>query len=263
MLKFFANIFWIYTPGFFQKKFSQVFSWIFFQRISRFFILPYCLFFGLDADYLELFESESGAVEYSSYSDFFKRKYKTLPTIEANTVWPCEGFVCDWGSFKEKNNSIVKGQQIDLNQIFNSSAMQTKDYFFTNIFLHNHNYHRVHSPITGVITRIYSVPGDLVFLRPWFYKKTDVSYPALRNERIIFEIQDELGTPWYMAMVGGFGVGTMEIHKEFTQGGPVKVGQEIAKFDLGSTVCLASPCHLKINNYLQTVSVGKSLILKA
>lgn len=263
MLKFFANIFWIYTPGLFQKKFSQFFSWLFFQKISKYFILPYCLFFGLDADYLEQFESESGKSEYSSYADFFKRKYKNLPPVESNQVWPCEGFVYDWGSFKEKNHSVVKGQEMDLNQIFNSPALQTKNYFFTNIFLHNHNYHRVHSPITGTITKIFSIPGDLVFLRPWFYKKSDVSYPAFRNERIVFEIQDLEGVPWYLAMVGGFGVGTMTIEKDFLQGGPVHAGQEIAKFDLGSTVCLASPCQLEINKYLQTVSVGQSLPLKA
>lgn len=263
MLKLFANIFWLYTPGFFQKYFSMLFSGIFKHPFSRFFISPYCLFFGLSSEYLDLFESEKGLSSYFSYSDFFKRKYKNPPPMASDLIWPCEGFVCDWGSFSDKNFSKVKGQNLDLNTIFNSNPENTRTYFFTNIFLHNHNYHRVHSPIKGHITKITKIPGDLIFLRPWFYKRHEVSYPAFKNERIIFEITDSFEEIWYLAMVGGFGVGTIEISRECLNGGPVHVGQEIAKFDLGSTVCLATPCKIQVHQFLETVSVGQKIELNS
>ncbi|MGZ3692134.1 MAG: phosphatidylserine decarboxylase, partial [Pseudobdellovibrio sp.] len=208
ILKFFATLFWQYTPGYFQRLFSSLFSKFFFHQVSRIIIVPYCFLFGLTNDYIDQFESETGKVGYHSYSDFFKRKYKTPPPLEAEQVWPCEGYICDWGRFSEKNDSLVKGQKIDLNQIFNSPAETTQDYFFTNVFLHNHNYHRVHSPVSGEIKKISVIPGDLIFLRPWFYKRDDVSYPAFRNERVVFEIVDENNKSWFVALVGGFGVGT-------------------------------------------------------
>jgi phosphatidylserine decarboxylase len=259
MIKFFANSLWFYLPGFLQKKFSYFFSRIFELKVSRFFILPYCLFFGLQGDYLEQFESDTGESNYSSYSDFFKRRYKSTIEIKSKLVWPCEGYLCDWGFFSEKNDSVVKGQKINLNSIFNSPMEVTKNYFFLNIFLHNHNYHRVHSPVAGRITKIERISGDLVFLRPWFYKRSDVSYPAFRNERVLFEITDLQNRPWYMAMVGGFGVGSIEILNEFLLGGNVLAGQEIAKFNLGSTVCLALPDGVEALDFLQTVHVGQKL----
>lgn len=231
------------------------------MRVSRLIIYPYCLFFGLNADYLNQFESESGETSYFSYADFFKRKFKVKPVIESAHVWPCEGYVCDWGLFSEKNNSMIKGQKLDLNAVFHSRSDVTKKYFFTNIFLHNHNYHRVHAPIDGTITKISFVPGDLVFLRPWFYKRADVSYPAIRNERVIFEITDVNQNPWYMALVGGFGVGAIEISDEIKIGTRIQCGQEVAKFNLGSTVCLASPDRIEVESYLQIVKVGQKLNL--
>lgn len=187
MLKLFANVFWRYTPGFFQKYFSMLFSGIFKHSFSRFFISPYCLFFGLSSEYLDLFESEKGTSSYFSYSDFFKRKYKNPPPMAGDVIWPCEGYVCDWGSFSDKNFSKVKGQNLDLNTIFNSKSEKTRTYFFTNIFL--------------------------------------------------------------------------QISRECLNGGTVKVGQEIAKFDLGSTVCLASPSKIQVNHFLETVSVGQKIDL--
>ena len=260
MLKLFANLFWIHTPGIFQKQISKFFAKIFSFKVSRYFIFPYCILFGLSAEYLDQFEPESGETAYYSYSDFFKRKYKSRPQVSNQTIWPCEGYVCDWGWFSQKNKTKVKGEILNLNEIFKSNQHVTEEYYFTNIFLHNHNYHRVHSPVNGTISKITQVAGDLIFLRPWFYKRGDVSYPAVRNERYIFEIIDQLDRPWYLAMVGGFGVGSIELANNFTIGSQVRAGQEIAKFNLGSTVCLATPMQIKIERFLQTVCVGKILL---
>lgn len=259
MLKFFANFIWIHTPHIFQKEFSRIFSVIFHWRISQYFIKPYCFIFDLKKDYLNQFMPASNNEAYKSYSDFFRRRLKLPPILESNTIWPCEGYLCDWGSFHEKQNSLIKGQRLDLNSVFKSEKSQTKNHFFLNVFLHNHNYHRVHSPISGTITNITRIPGDLIFLRPWFYQRKEVSYPAIRNERVVFEITDHEQRPWYLAMVGGFGVGTIELLSGILNGKSVSVGQEIAKFNLGSTVCLASPVPVLNNKFLAEVKVGQKL----
>jgi phosphatidylserine decarboxylase len=262
MLKWFANYFWLYAPGDFQKKVSTVFATFFKFRFSRYFIFPYGMMFGLSSEYLAQFKSYSENAKYSSFSDFFERRYKTFPTLTSKQIFPCEGYVCDWGSFSDKNSTSVKSQQIDLNTIFLSSQQLTKNYFFTNIFLHNHNYHRIHAPIAGTVLSVRRVPGVLNFLRPWFYERSDISFPAFRNERVIFEIADSDNKIWYVAMVGGFGVGTIELSVNTKVGAGVALGQELAMFKLGSTVCIASPDFLNIEKYLMPVKVGDPLIFK-
>ena len=99
-------------------------------------------------------------------------------------------------------------------------------------------------------------------MRPWFYSRNDVSYPAFRNERIVFEITDSAMRPWYLALVGGFGVGTIDLNESILQNTKVLVGQEIARFNLGSTVCIASPEQIEIRDYLLKVHVGESIQIK-
>ena len=76
MLRLFAVYIWIYLPGRFQKKVSSFFSFVFQAQFSKLFIVPYCLFFGLDSNYLNQFEPDSETSTYESYSDFFKINYK-------------------------------------------------------------------------------------------------------------------------------------------------------------------------------------------
>ncbi|MCK6599683.1 MAG: hypothetical protein L6Q37_15060, partial [Bdellovibrionaceae bacterium] len=125
MLKVFANLFWVKLSAELQKRISSVFAFMWTTKFSRFVILPYCWLFSLDSDYLEQFESEAQKNRYSSYSDFFERRYKKFPQIKSSQVWPCEGYVCDWGIFNEKTDSLVKGQRLDLNSIFQSDPKDT------------------------------------------------------------------------------------------------------------------------------------------
>ena len=117
--------------------------------------------YKISSDYLDQFESETEEVRYNSFSDFFLRKYKQPLNPQGNIVWPCEGYVCDWGLFSKKNNSVVKGHTL-----------------------------------------------------------------------VIFEITDSQNRPWSIAMVGGFGVGTIEVTRELLNGGNVKIGQKIESKDV-------------------------------
>ena len=256
MIKLFANFFWIFTPTWFQKTVSRYFSLFFKTELSRLIILPYCLFYGIDEDYLSRFVSDSGDTTYKSYDDFFNRKYKSFPRAQSQMIWPCEGYVCDWKIVESGKSSFIKGDHYELGAVFDVPNDQIENHYFVNVFLHNHNYHRVHAPVDGEIVSIKRVPGGLVFLRPWFYKRQDVSYPAFKNERVIFEIKDKQNQTWYMAMIGGFGVGTIKYDDQLKE---ITKGQEIGRFHLGSTVCIASPYQINNLSYLQKVSVEQPL----
>lgn len=260
LLKLFANLYWNRLSPKMQKRISGIFSGIFSLKASRLIIIPYCAYFGLDADYLDQFEPESGK-DYGSYSDFFRRRYKAPPAMESKFVWPCEGYVCDAGHFDEKTVARVKGQDIHAAFIFDNDGAIPSDYYFVNIFLHNHNYHRIHSPLRATVTNVTWTEGSLDFLRPWFYARADVSRPAFRNERVTLEMLDDRQRTWYMTLVGGFGVGTIRLKETVGPGAVINVGQELGLFELGSTVCLASPEPLNVRTDLQPVFVGQRMPL--
>ena len=259
VVQFFAKALWNNLSEETHKINSQIFSRFFISKLSRFIIWPYCFVYGLSKEDLNYFHPESESLKYKNFGDFFKRKLKSFPENSAEFVWPCEGYLCDWGLFKDKLITLVKGQNISPQAIFQSNHKISDDYFFTNIFLHNHNYHRIHSPICGRIIDIKRISGGLTFLRPWFYQKDSVSSPALRNERLNVEILDNENRTWYLSMVGGFGVGTIKLSKAIVLNSKVNLGDEIGWFELGSTVCMASPIAIKVDKYLQIIKVGTEI----
>ncbi len=258
-----TKLFWNALPSFLQIGISRVYAQIYTISLSRFFIKPFCSMNGLNDNYLKLFNSETSKAEnYKNFQDFFCRQLKNPITPQSNLVWPCEGYLCEQGLVSTLPVIKIKGEKKGLKKVFSSlNDLVPDSYFYTNIFLHNKNYHRVHAPISGRITRIEKIAGDLSILRPWFYSKTEISKPALRNERVNIDITDYSGQVWFMSIVGGMAVGTIELLKNTFLNNTVLCGEEIALFRLGSTVCLATPVALKTQAYLQKVFVGEKIEL--
>lgn len=243
-----------------QRKSSLVYSKIYNSTISRFIIKPYSQiqYKHKDKSYLEKFVPASGNPRYQSFQDFFTRKLKYAPELNGDHTWPCEGIICENGRVDKIPTVKVKGQVRDLRMIFGAAGDSIPgDYHYSNVFLHNRDYHRIHAPVSGKVSRVEHIPGELVLLRPWIYPN-DPSQPALRNERYNVDITDKAGKTWYMSIVGGPAVGTIMLDKKTSLNGQVKVGEEIATFLLGSTCCMASP--IKISKKVgDNVSIGQAL----
>lgn len=232
---------WGNLPSRLQRGISRVYASIYNQPFTKYIIKPYSKANYKDPNYLTQFRSVTGNDYYSSFQDFFTRVYKERPAINSDYIWPCEGLLCDYGKVGELAEINVKGDKKNVRSIFQEDDRELPDaYFFSNIFLHNNNYHRIHTPVKGVIRKISSVKGDLVLLRPWVYKH-DPSHPAMRNERVNVTIEDELGRNWFLSIVGGPAVGTIVMEDNIDIGSDVNIGDEIGKFLLGSTCCIASP----------------------
>lgn len=260
--KWFSILFWTHLPQSLQKWGSDVFSRFFKSPWSKLMIAPYCWFLGLNQKYLSQFVNQQGNRRYSSYHDFFLRQFEKPPAIDGNTVWPCEGYLCDWSDQVYSQRTLVKGKKFLMALIFGSAVDFAPEHSFYNIFLHNHNYHRIHSPVDGTVESVERIAGGLNFLRPWFYKREQTSVPAFINERVVVKIRDENKKLWMMALVGGFGVGTIELGSKATVSSRVFAGEEIGHFALGSTLCLLAPYKsLHEPRYLETVHVGKKLSL--
>ena len=249
---------WGNLPGNLQRYLSAVYANMYDKPYSKYIIRPYIQFHYNNSDYLDRFVPPNGKSSYENFQDFFIRKFATLPRNSNPYVWPCEGLLCDAGVLTEIKTSNVKNDRRTIATIFGvTESTIPRDYSFTNVFLHNKNYHRIHAPIDGKITRIQHIPGDLVVLRPWIYKQNP-SLPAFRNERYNIDITDNLGRVWYLSIVGGPAVGTIALPKYISLGYQVKKIEELALFYLGSTCCMAAPEAPKYHSKNTFVEVGAS-----
>ena len=256
LYKFASVDIWGNLPSSFQRRISAVYAQLYNKPISKWIIKPYVRHFYSDKNYLSAFVPPGGKGDFESFQDFFIRKFKSLPNNKEPWVWPCEGLLCDENKVGQMTTSKVKSDLRTVHTIFGvESDTIPADYTFTNVFLHNKNYHRIHAPIEGTITRIQHVPGDLVVLRPWIYKH-DPSLPAFRNERYNIDITDNKGRIWFLSIVGGPAVGTIELGEEIDLGKKVSKLQELALFYLGSTCCMAAPLPPRVHSKNSFVEVG-------
>ena len=259
--KHFARLVWNPLPGAFQREISHLLSPLYQSSFSRYFIKSFCGRYRLASGELDRYLPASLNADYQSFQDFFTRRLAVPLKVDSDAAWPCQGYVCDYGRVGDLAPVEVKGQVLPIRYIFNRDETAIPDdYFFTNIFMHNHNYHRFHAPINGRVKKIEHLPGQLVFLRPWLYRRSRVSEPSFRNERVVIEIECErTGKPWFISFVGGMGVGKIRLADSVEIGSRVEVGQEIGLFLLGSTCCMAIPNVIGGLEYLQQVDVGHSL----
>jgi phosphatidylserine decarboxylase len=260
----FAHFIWNPLPGLLQREVSLWLAKLYQLPISKYFIGLFCDRYNLAPRETGRYEPASRKAQYQSFQDFFTRRLVAPLPISSETVWPCQGYVCDFGYVGDLPPVAVKGQVLPIRYIFNRDEEAIpNDYYFLNIFLHNHNYHRFHAPISGRVKRIEHLAGQLTFLRPWLYKRPKVSEPSFRNERIVIEIECEMSQKsWFLSFVGGMGVGQIRTADGVKVGSSVRVGQEIGLFLLGSTCCIAMPESVEGLSYMQQVDVGDRLEMR-
>lgn len=249
---------WGNLPSPLQRKISQAYAQFYESAASKSLIEPYIRLNYSSKDYLNTFKPPFEKGTYDTFQDFFIRRFKNLPRNTSSTVWPCEGLLCEEGKLKNVKQANVKGDVRSVETVFGlSKGAISPEYHFVNVFLHNKNYHRIHAPVTGRITRIQHMPGDLVVLRPWIYKQNP-SLPAFRNERYNVDIQDEVGRIWHLSIVGGPAVGTIRLPDYVKLNATIEKLEELAVFYLGSTCCMASPVSPRFHSTNSFVEVGNS-----
>lgn len=254
--RFLSVYVWGNLPSQLQRGMSSLYARLYEKSYSRYIIKPYIQFHYNNRDYLEKFIPPEGKTAYENFQDFFIRRFADLPKNESPYVWPCEGLLCDSKNVKSPGPVQVKCDKRNIATIFGLDTEEIpSDYHFTNVFLHNKNYHRIHAPVDGKIARIQHIPGDLVVLRPWIYKQ-DPSLPAFRNERYNIDIEDEQQRIWHLSIVGGPAVGTIKLPKHILLGSHIGKLEELALFYLGSTCCMAAPEIPRFHSKNNFVEVG-------
>jgi len=192
---------------------------------------------------------------YESFNDFFTRELKEdariIDTTDNGIVSPADGIISQLGQIQDHKLLQAKGRHYDVGQLLADS--EDGSYFadgsFATIYLAPSNYHRVHVPFTGTLTKTRYVPGTLFSVN----NTTAANVPDLfaRNERLVCMFDTKYGKA-AVVMVGAMivaGIETVATGKitrtddiqEADHDMQFAAGDELGRFYLGSTAIVVLP----------------------
>ncbi|MCP3868610.1 MAG: phosphatidylserine decarboxylase [Gammaproteobacteria bacterium] len=198
--------------------------------------------------------------DYESFNAFFTRSLqpdaRRIAADETTIACPVDGAVSQAGSINQGRIFQAKGQYYSLVELLGGGREWVNVFdggSFTTLYLSPRDYHRVHMPLTGRLTKMIHVPGRLFSVSP----STARSVPKLysRNERIVCLFDTEAG-PMAVILVGAIFVASMETvwaglitpssrrvsqwtySDQTRQSVELKKGEELGRFNMGSTVIL-------------------------
>ena len=199
--------------------------------------------------------------DYPHFNAFFTRALKpeARPIDSDPDAWvsPADGVISQ--SMSIEGNRLVQAKKHDytLEALVGGDIEYTKKFLNGDaavIYLSPKDYHRVHIPTDGKLISMTYVPGDLFAVNPATVRCVEGLFA--RNERLVIRFENQQG-PFCVILVGAIFVGSMQTvwegkitpdyeptlrhwdyaHQDLT----FQKGQEIGRFNMGSTVVLLSP----------------------
>lgn len=204
--------------------------------------------------------AEPNIAAYKSFNEFFTRPLKAgaRPFADADFLCPVDGAISQFGAIERDQIFQAKGHSYSTTALLGGDrelAARFENGQFATLYLSPRDYHRIHMPCAGRLTRMIHVPGALFSVNP----TTARGVPGLfaRNERVVCIFEGEHG-PFALVLVGATIVGSMAtvwqgtinpprpgVVREWRYDGDTTVnlekGQEMGRFLLGSTVVMAFP----------------------
>jgi phosphatidylserine decarboxylase len=201
----------------------------------------------------------SDIASYHSFNEFFTRALKpgVRPIADVPFVCPVDGRISQFGAIEDDQIFQAKGHSFSTTALVGGDRALA-DLFqhgsFANLYLSPRDYHRIHMPCDGRLTRMIYIPGSLFSVNP----TTARGIPGLfaRNERVVC-VFDTAHGPFVMTLVGATIVGSMATVWHGVVNPPrqpkicewsyldhhiaLKKGEELGRFLLGSTVVMLFP----------------------
>ena len=196
---------------------------------------------------------------YSSFNEFFSRPLKSQarPLASAELICPVDGAISQFGAMQGGHLFQAKGHSYSSTALLGGDAALAERFdggSFATLYLSPKDYHRIHMPCDGRLSRMIYVPGQLFSVNP----VTARGVPGLfaRNERVVCVFESEHG-PFVLALVGATIVGSMATVWHGVVNPPrtrqirdwrydaeptvLRQGDEMGRFLLGSTVVMLLP----------------------
>lgn len=190
---------------------------------------------------------------FRSFDEFFTRELRDgARPIDGDpriTVSPADGRVGSMGPVEPGSTFVVKGRPYRVEELVGDAAEAARYEGGGGcvVYLSPRDYHRVHAPVDGVIHHVRSMPGDYYPVNA--IGMEHVPNLFVRNRRVAIAIDTlELGRVT-MVMVAAIVVGRITVtgidardvplgYHAFESPRPVKRGDEVGMFHLGSTVVM-------------------------
>ncbi len=205
--------------------------------------------------------AEPDPAAYRCFNAFFTRSLRAgarpLAAGDNSVLSPVDGTVSQSGRIVDGRIFQAKGIDYSLEELLGgdrSLAEAFEDGSFATIYLSPRDYHRIHIPLAGRLTRMLHIPGRLFSVSP----STTRTVPRLfsRNERVVNLFETDAG-PMAVIMVGAIFVASIDTvwagsvaprsrsirSWSYECGSSVEPiiferGAEIGRFNMGSTVVL-------------------------
>ncbi|MBB6228396.1 archaetidylserine decarboxylase [Polymorphobacter multimanifer] len=218
-------------------------------RLIRWFVGRYAVDMSEAAD--------ADIASYTSFNDFFTRPLKAglRPVADADFVCPVDGAISQFGAIDDHHMLQAKGHRFTTTDLVGGDktlAARFRHGSFANLYLSPRDYHRLHMPCDGKLTRMIHVPGKLFSVNP----VTARGVPNLfaRNERVVCVFESAEHGCFVMVLVGATIVGSMAtvwhgvVNPKRTSNTSewaytdqeivLKKGEEMGRFLLGSTIVM-------------------------
>lgn len=236
--------------------------------VSRAVTNAYCQAYRVDLDDAEL---PPGA--FASFDAFFTRQLKPgARALSADAlVSPADGDLSSQGVVDPGARIFVKGQPYDVGELVGDprDAARYAGGEFAVVYLAPRDYHRVHSPVDGNITLVRGLPGDLYPVNA--IGERHIPQLFVRNQRAAIVIDTPGLGRVTVVMVGAVIVGRVTVT---ALGGsdvppgihslappvPIRKGEEIGIFHLGSTAVLLLEPGLAVAREPGPIRFGESLL---
>lgn len=217
--------------------------------------------------------------DYKNFNDFFTRNLKPDARVIANTlvVCPVDGLISQVSTIYNTQMVQAKNHHYSTQQLLanNKKASEFTTGSFITIYLSPRDYHRIHMPYDAQLIAMDYIPGDLFSVNQKTVQSVDNIFA--RNERVVCYFQTQFGLCAFV-LVGAIFVGSMQTvwHGQINppyaktiqhfnyqnQNIQLKKGEEMGRFNMGSTVIMLMPnqdnmINLKVN---EIVKMGQKLI---
>lgn len=195
--------------------------------------------------------------QFKSFNDFFTRELKPgmrpIDTDERAVVSPADGAINQLGNISNGTLLQAKGRNFNLVNLLGGDAALAEPFqegCFCTVYLSPKDYHRVHMPLAGTLSRMIHVPGKLFSVNQFTSENVDSLFA--RNERVVCFFDTECG-PMALVLVGAMIVASVDtvwagqvcpkretrVHVNYAGQVPsvqIGKGEEMGRFKLGSTV---------------------------
>ncbi|MBK1723698.1 archaetidylserine decarboxylase [Thiocystis violacea] len=207
---------------------------------------------------------EPDLAAYPHFNAFFTRALRAdarqLDPHPRAILCPVDGAISQIGPITDGRLIQAKGHHYSVRDLLGLGADETHPFDggqFATIYLSPNDYHRIHMPLRGDLTQMIHVPGQLFSVNG----TTARLVPGLfaRNERVVCRFDTEAGSLG-LILVGAIFVGGMETvwageitpphrgrdiqrwdYSDDCQHIRLEAGDEMGRFNLGSTVILLFP----------------------